>query len=360
MARNLGASIPEDDFAPAQTVVFDSAAGGEDEVDARLLDLEHEPEPPFHRARKRVPVRRGPLPGKAAHRVKLLGILLLILGAIGLVLFAAYRYAARAPRFRLNSSDDIEVIRSRHVSRAQILQVMGGDIGRNVFFIPLEDRRRQLEELAWVKSAAISRLLPHRIRVEVHERVPVAFVRQGSRIRLIDAEGVLMDLPPSRPGGKSPLASSQYSFPVVVGMGEAEPLSTRAAQMQIYAALVHELDSGGAHYSQDLNEVDLSDPEDVKISTSDSGGVILIHLGSSNFLDRYRIYIANVKQWRQQYPNLHSVDLRYDRQVILNPDEPSAPAAPAVVSPKRTPHREAPVPAHKTRTRRNTGRGSER
>ena len=90
----------------------------------------------------------------------------------------------------------------------------------------------------------------------------------------------------------------------------------------IFSKLLQDLDSEGANHSQALSEVDLSDPEDVKITTSDGDGDVLIHLGSSDFLSRYKVYIGNVQQWRQQYQTLRSVDLRYERQVILNADEP--------------------------------------
>ena len=54
----------------------------------------------------------------------------------------------------------------------------------------------------------------------------------------------------------------------IVGASDAEPLSTRAARMRIYNALVRELDSDGSNYSKDLSEVDLSDPEDVKVTVA--------------------------------------------------------------------------------------------
>jgi cell division protein FtsQ len=47
---------------------------------------------------------------------------------------------------------------------------------------------------------------------------------------------------------------------------------------------------------------------------------VLVHLGSSNYLERYKIYVAHVQEWRQQFSKLESVDLRYDRQIIVNPD----------------------------------------
>jgi cell division protein FtsQ len=127
---------------------------------------------------------------------------------------------------------------------------------------------------------------------------------------LVDASGVLMDL-----GGRK-----KFSFPVVVGLSSTEPLSTRTASMRIYNELIRELDSGGGHYSQDLSEVDLSDPEDVKVLTNDPEGEVLVHLGSANYLDRFKIYVSHLREWRQQFEKIESVDLRYDQQIIVNPD----------------------------------------
>ena len=115
-------------------------------------------------------------------------------------------------------------------------------------------------------------------------------------------------------------AKKKYSFPVIVGMNTGEPPSTRAARMKIYNDVVSQLDSGGAHYSQDLSEIDLSDPEDVKVMANNRAGEVLVHLGSSNYLDRYKIYVTHVRDWQQQFDKLESVDLRYDRQIIVNPD----------------------------------------
>jgi cell division protein FtsQ len=321
MARNFGSRNAGDEPTPYGAVP-ESAASSQDELDPRLLDLETEQEPAFHRAQKRVPVRRGTLPRKTADRLRVAMIALSLLGASGAAAGALYRYAAHSWRFRLESSDHIEVIGGPHVSRAQIMDVMGGDIGRNVFFVPLEQRRRELEDIPWVESAAVGRLLPDRIRVEVRERTPVAFAKVGSKIHLVDDKGVIIDLPSVRRGAIVQGKPETYSFPVIVGISDSDPASLRMARMKIYSNLLRELDSEGGNYSQALSEVDLSNPEDVKITTTDAAGEVLIHLGASDFLARYKIYLANVQQWRQQYQRLHSVDLRYERQVILNADEP--------------------------------------
>ena len=46
----------------------------------------------------------------------------------------------------------------------------------------------------------------------------------------------------------------------------------RAARMKNYNELIQQLDYSGAHYSQDLSEVDIADPEDVKVVTADPIG----------------------------------------------------------------------------------------
>jgi cell division protein FtsQ len=125
-------------------------------------------------------------------------------------------------------------------------------------------------------------------------------------------------------------SKKKYSFPVIVGMNTGEPLSTRVARMKIYNELVRELDSGGGNYSKDLSEVDLTDPEDVKVLANDPDGEVLVHLGSSDYLDRFKVYVAHLREWRQQFQKLESVNLRYDRQVIVNPDLPGVERQPAL------------------------------
>ena len=305
--------MPEEEFeAAASEASARKRSYDESPLDARMLDLEDEAESPFLRGQKRVPVRRGALPRKAASRLKIVLVLLAWVASAGLVWISLHQYATRSWRFRIDSSDNISVFGATNVSRSQVLEVMASDIDRNIFFVPLDTRKKQLEQISWVQSASVMRLLPNRLKVVINERTPVAFIEINSHIQLIDANGVIME----------PAASSQvtYSFPVIVGMKDADPQSTRAARMRIYAQLIKELDAGGAHYSRDLSDVDLSDPDDVKATVTDPRGAVLVHLGSSNFLERFKMYVAHVREWRTQFQKLQSVDLRYEHQVIVNPD----------------------------------------
>jgi cell division protein FtsQ len=319
MARKSASTIVQEELYPPSAPPREEYPREELE-DARLVDLDVDEESPFLRGQKRVSARRSSLPRKAANRLLWASVVAIVLcvGALGAA--GLFDYGQHSWRFRIESSDDIEISGMQNVTKAQIMEVMGADIGRNIFFVPLSQQKAQLEQIPWVESASVMRFVPNRLKIEIHERTPVAFARVGPRIELIDAGGTLMDLPKSLPG-----RAHKYSFPVILGMYPGEPLSTRSPRMKAYNELVQELDSGGAHYSQDLSEVDLTDLDDLKVRVNDPAGDVLVELGSSDFLKRYKTYVSHVREWRQQFQKLESVNLRYDNQVIVNPDMEGTP-----------------------------------
>jgi cell division protein FtsQ len=139
----------------------------------------------------------------------------------------------------------------------------------------------------------------------------VAFVRHGSQIGLVDAGGVLLDMPQDAAG------DPRYSFPVLTGLSVSDPLSTRAARMAIYQRFMQELDSAGQKNSSSISEVDVSNPEDVKAVVSSNGVDVLVHFGDEDFLHRYQEFERHLPEWKQQYPKLAAADMRYERQVVL-------------------------------------------
>src|SRR5271155_2271404 len=49
--------------------------------------------------------------------------------------------------------------------------------------------------LPWVEQATGRRALPHAIQVEIVERTPIAFLRDGADMALVDVHGVILDRP---------------------------------------------------------------------------------------------------------------------------------------------------------------------
>ncbi len=275
-------------------------------------DFDDEPDGGFLRTQTRIRVRRGVVPQSVWGKVLAGTALFVMLSAVVAGLLVVRNFLLHDPRFLIESSSDIQIDGNSHVSRPQLLSIFGEDIGRNLFYVPLSARRAQLETLPWVEHATVMRLLPDRLRVSVVERTPVAFVRQDGHIGLVDANGVLLDLPADDPAG------AKYSFPVLTGISAADPLSTRAARMKIYRQFMQELDASGARLTDSLSEVDVSNPEDVKALIPDHSSEILVHFGDEDFLERFQRYQQQLPAWRAQYPNLASVDMRYASQVVLD------------------------------------------
>jgi len=109
--------------------------------------------------------------------------------------------------------DQIDLTGNKIVSRESVLKQFLRDRNRSVLQIPLDKRRSELEQLPWVESASVQRILPNRIREKLYERTPIAFARTGNALYLIDAHGRNS----RRPEGED------WHFPIVSGVPEELP-----------------------------------------------------------------------------------------------------------------------------------------
>ena len=286
-------------------------------------------------------------PASTVGRVSLALGALLVLAGLGIACDLFKTYLERDARFRIAGASQIQATGLTEVTRAQMLPVFGEDIGRNIFFVPISERRKELEAIPWVEHATVMRVLPDQIRVNVVERQPVAFTRHGQQIGLVDADGVLLDMSPAT------MATHHYSFPVVTGIDPGDTPASRKGRMALYGRLMAELDANHQHFSQQISEIDLTDPEDARVLMPEHGADILAHFGEDHFLERYQRYKAHIAEWRQQYPRLAAVDLRYEHQVVLemasgvNATQPT-PASPDSAAPdaasSKPPSRPPPSP----------------
>ena len=84
-------------------------------------------------------------PASTVGRVFLGLTVILVLCGLATSAYLLKTYLGRDGRFRIAGASNIEATGLTEVSRAQMLPVFGEDIGRNIFFVPLAERRKQLE-----------------------------------------------------------------------------------------------------------------------------------------------------------------------------------------------------------------------
>lgn len=284
-------------------------------ADAYQPELLAEDEPRYLRRQKPLEIRRKKFGarGWAFYRRVLVWT---VVGAAGTTAaVAAARFLLYSPQVLLLKPDQIELRGNHIVSREAVLQTFVRDRNRSVLRIPLDVRRAEIERLNWVESASVERILPNRVRVELTERTPIAFLRNGTQLALIDAYGVILD----RPEGED------LHFSIATGLSDAMPREDREKRMQTYQEFLRNIEVVRSGSSECVSEVDLSNPKDLRVvmtglaSPTDTQAVT-IHFGSGDFSGKFRMLVENFTQWQANAGHVQSIDLQYARQVVVNSD----------------------------------------
>jgi len=281
-------------------------------------------EPKYLRRQKPVEIKRRKF-GRKAWSTYLRVTLWTAVGLAGAAAaYAVGNFLLTSPQMALIHPDQISVAGNRIVAPENVREIFVVDRGKSILRVPIDKRRRQLEAIPWVEHATVRRALPNRIEVEITERTPVAFLREGDELALVDAHGVILDRP----------VAGDFHFPVVTGINSETPLEEREQRMQLYSKFLQEIESERASAVDQVSEVDLSDPRDVCASITgldkDSGPVV-VHFGNSDFAGKYQTLADEFGVWRAKAGRIESVDLRFSREAVVNQDT----SAVALVSPKK-------------------------
>ena len=165
-----------------------------------------------------------------------------------------------------------------------------------IFGVNIADARKSLAGLVWVKDVSISRRLPDKVFVDLHERVPVALWQYQKNISVIDQEGVVL-----------PVAdlSDYKQLPLVVGADASrhvmELIVLLKAEPGISAQLASAVRVGSRRW-----DLHLKNSVVVKLPEQDAE----LALSSLAALDRQKNILDR---------NIVSVDLRQPEKMIVMP-----------------------------------------
>ena len=203
------------------------------DADAYPQELLADEEPKYLRRQKPLEIKRrkfGRKAWKTYLRVTFWGVVAL---AAATTSYALGHYLLASPEMALIHSDQVQVTGNQYVSRGRVLEIFAADRDRSVLRIPLNERRHQLETIPWVEQATVRRALPNRIEVEISERTPIAFLRDGNNLALVDVHGVILDRP----------LKANFHFPVITGIGADMPSEDRELRMQMFAGFTQQVEA---------------------------------------------------------------------------------------------------------------------
>lgn len=227
--------------------------------------------------------------------------------AAGAALFALHRteqFLIADPRFVLEDTENALIVAgAEHASRRAIEAVFASDAGRSVYLIPINDRRMTLKTIDWVRDAAVARIWPNRLVLQIFERKPVAFLTlSGGRVGLIDEDGVIL-----------PQAQDRFVLPVVTGVRASDPLPTRRERIARLLRLMKEIGEAG----KNISEVDVGDRDNLKIRQPYEGRFVTLLLGDSHFLIRYQNFLTHYAEIKRKLPGAATLDLRLEDRITV-------------------------------------------
>jgi cell division protein FtsQ len=311
------------------------------EAEAYPQEVLAEEEPRYLRRQKPVEIKRRKFGRKAWKGYFRVALLVVIAAICAGALFAVGQFLLTSPTMALASPSQVGLTGNHFAARASILEIFAPDRGRSVLRIPLAERRAQIEALPWVERATVRRALPNRIEVEIVERTPIAFLRDGSDLFLVDRQGMILDRP----------LEADFHFPVVTGIDSSMPREERARRMQMMSDFMNQIREVRSDAGDSVSEIDLSDANDVQAtfaglqaSGTSIPGAFLVHFGNSDFHDKFQVLLNNISQWEVAAGSVASVDLRFEREVVVNSENPaSAPPAVAKAAPAPLVKKIAPI-----------------
>jgi cell division septal protein FtsQ len=229
---------------------------------------------------------------------------------IAALAFLGYRAAASASFFQ------IKKIETRGISRASnesIMATVRRDVAATgVWRADLSALSTHLEQLPWVRTAIVTRVLPDGIRVRITERQPRVVVRTSAgRFVWVDEDAVVLS---------EMLPSDQMPNFFLRGWNEDESAATRSENKErVQKFLELETDWTALGLSERVSEVNLVDTHDVRAQLAGDDSQIEIRLGAQDLGQRLKKALTVLDSQRQtsRGPLISYIDMTQGKHAIV-------------------------------------------
>ncbi len=201
-----------------------------------------------------------------------------IIFCLGFLLFMGYRTATASAFFDVKNVDVRGLNRGTKTEIENIVNRQAAKTG--VWNADLAEIKSDVEKLTFVKSAAVSRVLPDGVRINIVERERSAVVSLDSGEFWVDDEGVLL--------GKAGEKDERPPF-VLKGWDESKTLKAideNKERVKVYREMLQEWQD--FELAKRVREVNLQDLQETQAIVQDSGEPVKIILGNDNYGKRLR------------------------------------------------------------------------
>lgn len=201
---------------------------------------------------------------------------------IGVALFVSYRAATASQVFQTNRIDVEGAKRASNVAIETIAQRLTQKTG--VWNADLDLIRGEVERLAWVKSASVSRVLPDGLRVRVIERNPIAVIRSDTgKLLWIDEEGKMLG---------AVLQSEKAPPFALIGWNEIDSDAARKNNQERLSLYLKLLDEFQTHeIANRITAIDLSDLQDAEVLVEKDNSPITVQVGREDYTAHLKLAI---------------------------------------------------------------------
>ena len=211
-------------------------------------------------------------------------IICLLLGGLAFLGFSGYRTATASEFFSLKN---IDVRGTERTSPEDIRRVVAAAAEKpGVWNADLSDIRAKIEKFSFVKSAAVSMILPAGIRVNVTERIPAAIVHLTSGNYLVDGDGVIL----------AAATANDKDIPFVLqGWDESKTekaMPDNLARLKLYKKMLDEWKQ--FDLVSRVKEVNLANPREPVAVVEDSGRSIAVTLAKDDLGKSLKLAIEAV------------------------------------------------------------------
>jgi cell division protein FtsQ len=231
-------------------------------------------------------------------------------GLLIAVSFALIRGRALLASAGVLQIDRIVVHGNERLSKGEVMGMLDGLRGEDLFGTDLDVWRHRLMASPWVRDAALRRSLPSTVDVAISERTPTGISRAGDAMYLVDERGTLIDQ-----------YGPQYAdldLPIIDGL--ATPSSggsaTDAARADLASRIITSI-RAKPDLARRLSQIDVSDLHNASVILS--GDPAVIYLGDDLFAQRLQSYVDLAPALREHVPAIEYVDLRFDDRIYVRP-----------------------------------------